>query len=281
MIPTIPTPVDHASGTIPQPVPQPTQPGVSLIPGRIEAEDYKKAARVWAITTQRPTIWAVNIASTAWILKKTSDSVGKYNTGWTEQGEWLAYDGLQAAADGIFSARVGTWDKGTEKALRFEVDGRQGSRSGEPLVVGDKDSGWVTVTSTPVQLAAGVHEIKVVMDAGKFRLSYIEIQADPNGPSRPPAENPANPTPHRATMRHWAVGSTAGNIGGTSTGIQRATDLVVCVYDPGQSEPRALSGADQLGERPVSDRQSGARCVPGRRGEPDFAAAGGRCANGG
>lgn len=246
--PGAPSPVDPAPpGTIPQPVPQPTQPGLSPIPGRIEAEDYKDGGEGVGYHDTTADNLGGEYRLDGVDIEETSDSSGKYNTGWTVQGEWLAYDVQAAGGSYIFSARVGTWDKGAQKSLHFEVDGVKATGPMN-FVVADKDSGWVTVTSAPVQLTAGVHEIKVVMDADHFRLNYIEIQADPNQ-APPAAENPpANPTPAPEPGTPGENTPTGGTLYGQVALEGRppaphsswATDLVVRIYDPAQSEPRAF-----------------------------------------
>ena len=260
--PVDPTPAD----TVPQPQPESTpsvQPGVASIPGRIEAEDYKEGGEGVGYHDTTADNLGGEYRADGVDIEETSDISGKYNTGWTTQGEWLAYDVNAAAGSYLLSARVGTWDKEAEKALHFEIDG---AKATGPLsfVVGEKDGGWVNVTSAPVQLTAGVHEIKVVMDADHFRLNYIEIQADPN--QTPPAEEapvnptptpeselpeeeaPTNPTPEPRTGLPNENAPVNGSLYGQVTFEGRppaphsswATDLVVRVYAPGQTEPSAF-----------------------------------------
>lgn len=256
-----PVPVDPEvpPGTIPEPLPQPDPdpnpdtppvtdaPVVMQIPGRIEAEDFKQGGEGTGYHDTTPDNQGGEYRNEGVDIEETSDSSGKYNTGWTSRGEWLAYD-VEVAVAGqyIFKARVGSWDKGVEKSLSVEVDG---AKATGPMnfSVSDKDNGWVTVSSQPVQIAAGKHEIKVVMDADYFRLNYIEVEAV-SEQTPPTEETPTEPTPdpESGSPTDTPPAATGGTLYGKvalegrpqAPNSRWATDLVVRVYDPGQAEPR-------------------------------------------
>jgi Carbohydrate binding module (family 6) len=93
----------------------------------------------------------------------TADSGGGYNIGWVHAGEWLKYT-VNVTAGGTYALDLRVAQNGTGGTFHVEVDGA--NRTGAIAV---PNTGgwqvWTTVTRTGISLTAGVHVVRVVMDA--------------------------------------------------------------------------------------------------------------------
>ena len=147
----------------------------ALIPGKIEAEDYDNggAGAAYSDTT------AGNSGG-----KYRNDDVdvetcseGGYNLGYVIAGEWLLYSvNASVTADYRIETRIAC--SGTGGKFHIEVDGQNVTGA----VAVPNTGGWQTWTnvSSDIQLAAGAHKIKLVMDVtstggGVANFNYLDV----------------------------------------------------------------------------------------------------------
>jgi hypothetical protein len=151
------------------------------IPGRIEAEDYKSGGEGVAYHDTTSGNSGGAYRSDDVDLQPTSDQGGGYNIGWTRQGEWLAFD-VEIAQAGYYdiTARVASAVAG-EKSLHVAVDGIDVTG---PLSFSDASGwqSWLDVTVPRVNLPAGRHELRLVLDADSFNVNYLEVMPSDNLP---------------------------------------------------------------------------------------------------
>jgi Carbohydrate binding module (family 6) len=98
-------------------------PEPSLIPGRLEAEDYKVGGEGVGYHDATPGNSGGQFRSDDVDIEVTTDAGGGYNVGWSDPGEWLAFD-VEIAQAGAYdlTARMAFGAAGT-KTLHVEVDG--------------------------------------------------------------------------------------------------------------------------------------------------------------
>jgi len=112
-------------------------------------------------------------------IEETQDTSGDFNVGWTAGGEWLEYDvnlqggtyrvSSRVASDvggGAFIIAVGELDvPGTQR-----VNNTGGWQS------------WVTIQSSPVDLPAGEHKVRLSITSGEFNLNWIRFETTEDEP---------------------------------------------------------------------------------------------------
>jgi hypothetical protein len=151
-----------------------TVPGNGIaVPGRIQAEDYKIGGEGvgYHDLTAGNTGGAYKPNDNV-DIETTSDVNGIYNVGWTDNGEWLAYD-INVAQAGSYkiTARLASGQAGT-KTLSMTLDGN-------PLttISTSVSSGWQVwsdVSSGNFSLTAGAHVLRVTTSGG-LNLNYFEV----------------------------------------------------------------------------------------------------------
>ena len=148
------------------------------IPGRIEAEDY----HTFSDTTAGNNGGAYRDDDVD--IQTTNDSGGGFNVGWIASGEFLGYD-VNIAEAGTYNVtfRVASAQSGN-KSLHIEIDGQNVSG---PVTFNTGGAGWQSFqdVSVEVELPAGNHELKVVMDSSSFNLNYVDFEFVDNGSSLP------------------------------------------------------------------------------------------------
>lgn len=174
------------------------------LPGRIEVEAFKEGGQGVGYFDTTPGNSGGACRDSDVDLAETQDVGGGCNLGYTVAGEWLAYDIVVPAA-GLynFTARVATPASG--RSLHLEIDGQDITG---PIAVPNTGGWqkWANVTTPSVELPAGVHELRIVLDSGNFNLNYIDahlagagalsaesLAAEPLADSAPLAE--ATPAP--------------------------------------------------------------------------------------
>jgi hypothetical protein len=122
-----------------------------------------------------------------------SSSLGGYDVGWIDAGEWLSY-AVNVAAAGDYTVQVQVASPGTSGKLHAQF-GSVSSASVSVPYTGDWQA-WSTVTLN-VTLAAGPQTMKLVFDSGGFNVAGITIAAVPVVvvAAPPPPDPPAPPPP--------------------------------------------------------------------------------------
>jgi hypothetical protein len=150
----------------------------TIVPGRIEAEDYKAGGAGIAYHDTTPGNTGGAYRADDVDIQRTGDTDGGQNVGWIAAGEWLTYDIIlpasAASADGLYRvvARVATG--GGPSRFRIEVDGVDATGS----ITINATGGWQTWTdlSTILALTPGPHTLRFVAETGGFNLNYLTIE---------------------------------------------------------------------------------------------------------
>jgi hypothetical protein len=163
--------------------------GPHSIPGRIEAEDYDIGGEYRQEDVG---------------IEGTSDLEGGHNTGWTEEGEWLAYT-VDVACTGLYDIHVRvasamyktvtetlpvlgkvSWAVPLTRTLHIEIDDKDVSGLVTFVSTGGWQS-WTLAFAHRVQLTEGQHVLRIVTDSGGINLNRISFAAS-CPPDEPPEE---------------------------------------------------------------------------------------------
>lgn len=117
-------------------------------------------------------------------IEGTSDSGGGYNVGWTDSGEWLAFNGLNVPSTGNYQIQARVASGGSSGVVAFDLNG--GSTSLGQLTVPATGGwqNWQTIT-LDTHLTAGTHSLGVYVTTGGFNLNWVKVVAggDPVDPN--------------------------------------------------------------------------------------------------
>lgn len=107
-------------------------------------------------------------------IQSTTDIGGGYNVGWTDVGEWTEYS-VTVATTGEYAvtARLASGD-GDGGAFHLEIDGQNISGNIGTGNTGDWQS-WVDVSVDGVELSAGDHIIRLVVDNNAVNINYLDF----------------------------------------------------------------------------------------------------------
>ena len=155
------------------------------IPGRIEAEAY----HTFSDTTAGNSGGAYRNDDVD--IQSTNDNGGGFNVGWIASGEFLGFDvDIDQAGPYEVTFRVASQQSGN-KSLHIEIDGQNVSG---PVTFNTGGAGWQSFqdVSVEVNLPAGIHTLKVVMDSPSFNLNYIDFEAVDNSSNLPNGQTAAD-----------------------------------------------------------------------------------------
>jgi endonuclease/exonuclease/phosphatase family metal-dependent hydrolase len=163
-----------------------------VLPGTVDAADFDDGGQEVAYRDSTP--------GNAGNSYRQSDvdiqpaSVGGYNIGWTEAGEWLKYSvDVAAAADYIVQVRVAA-----TSARTIEVGVGGVSATASVPNTGNWQA-WTTV-AVPMTLAAGPQTMTIGFPSGGVNLRSITVAS---APSPPPASG--TPTGGRVRVMTWNI----------------------------------------------------------------------------
>ncbi|MBN1411372.1 MAG: carbohydrate-binding protein [Spirochaetales bacterium] len=141
-------------------------PAGKTIPGKVEAEEYDG--------------YYDKTTGNAGGAYRTDDvdleacSLGGYNVGWIDTGEWLSYN-VVVMSSGTYTyiMNVARQPSGSS-SCHMEIDGVNATGT----IAIPSTGGWQTWTNIAgsIPLSAGSHVIKVVMDGSLFNINYMEFQ---------------------------------------------------------------------------------------------------------
>ena len=215
----------------PPPPPAPTPTGSSpfsgspiVLPGQLEAEGYDRGGEGIAYhdTTAGNSSGAYRTEDVD--IRVTSDASGSYNVKSVRAGEWLAYT-VNVASTGVYDVAFRVASSGTGGTVHLTVDGTDVTG---PIALPDTGGwgAWKTFTKSGVTLPAGVHVLKLVVDANGSTGTVADINwlnvaaATAAPPGRIEAENYDN---GGAGVAYYDT--TAGN----SSGAYRSDDVDIRV----------------------------------------------------
>jgi endonuclease/exonuclease/phosphatase family metal-dependent hydrolase len=151
------------------------------IPGTIQAADYDYGGEGVAYGDGSPGNYGGAYRSGDVDIEPSAE--GGFDVGWTEDGEWLNYTvNVQSSDSYTAQIRVASPYGG---ALHI---GFNGPSSVWTEVSVPNTGGWQnwTTVNVPVSLGAGVQQMTLLIDAGGFNFSYINVVASGTPPPPPP-----------------------------------------------------------------------------------------------
>ena len=199
-------------------------------PMRIQAEDYKTGGENvgYHDLTAGNTGGAYKPNDNV-DIEVTQDVSGAYDVGWTDNGEWLAYD-INVAQTGSYkiTARLASGLAGT-KTLTMTLDGNPLTTISTAVNSGWQ--GWTDVVSSNISLTSGAHVLRVTTSGG-LNLNYYEFTA--------------STTTNLITNGDFSNGSTGWTSGGTTFGTvsfaSQTADWTITNGGGQAYEPQMLQG---------------------------------------
>jgi hypothetical protein len=147
------------------------------LPGRIQAEDYKAGGEGVGYHDLSAGNTGNQYRTDNVDIEATTDAGGGYNVGWTQAGEWLAFD-VNVATAGTYTltARMSSGAAGT-KSMAWSVDG--GAVSTFSFTDASGWQSWKDVVLTGISLTAGTHVVRLTMNTADFNVNYVDVAAAP------------------------------------------------------------------------------------------------------
>ena len=181
------------------------------IPGPIEAEHFDNGGSGIAFRDLTSQNYGGVFRNTGVDIETT---VGGYNVGWTQAGEWLQYT-AQVATAGTYTATARVASAGQGGAFHLEIAGVDVSG---PLVIPDT-GGWQVwrTISTTVVLTAGTHPIRVVFDGNGLSGYAGNLDSLTFGSTVAPVVNLALGKPATASSMEAATLAAPAAVDGKST----------------------------------------------------------------
>lgn len=160
------------------------------IPGRIEAENYDSGGQGQAYHDVDSANHGFNANSANYwralegvdIEKVSNHEDGGFTIGWTAAGEWTAYTvEVSEAGQYVMNARMASGANGGSFTISFD-GGNPVATVSVPGTGGWQS--WVTQTSTPFQLNAGVQVMRITWLTDGANLNYVVFRkADASAPN--------------------------------------------------------------------------------------------------
>ncbi len=147
------------------------------IPGIIEAENYNLGGSNVGYYDSTPGNTGGTYRSDDVDIQECSDTNGGYDIGWVTANEWLAYSvDVKKTAEYQFTTRVASNSTGGK--FHIEIDGTNVTGSLTAPVTGGWQT-WKDVVSSNINLQAGFHIMKLVIESGEFNINKIDVY-EPN-----------------------------------------------------------------------------------------------------
>ena len=179
-----------------------------VFPGLVQAENYDlggKGIGYFNLSSSNPAGTNYRPGDTVGI-EPTSDTGGGYDVGYTAEGQWLEYT-VNVAQSGLFQLQARVASLGPGGYWHVEFDGQ--NKTGNLFVPATGWwQNWTTLVSPAMQLSAGAHNMRVVMDgngptAGMGNFNWFA--AEPFASSTPFTGSPAS-IPGRVEMENFDGG---------------------------------------------------------------------------
>jgi hypothetical protein len=159
--------------TVEQPTPEPD----SMLPGRIEAEEYRAGGPGIGFFDTTAGNAGGKLRDDDVDIENCVDlesPIDCYNIGWVRSGEWLAYNvGVTVESGFRFSIRYATPNTG--RWIRIEVDGSTVIERIDLPSTGSFTT-WATATAPPVTILAGDHVLRVIAGTGGMNLNVYDVE---------------------------------------------------------------------------------------------------------
>jgi uncharacterized repeat protein (TIGR02543 family) len=152
--------------------------GGTVLPGRIEAENYKAGGEGVGYHDLTNGNTGAVYKNDNVDIESCSDVGLGYDVGWTDAGEWLAYDVVvQSTGTYTLTARAASGLSGT-KTLTVTVDGSTVATFNSTDASGWQS--WKDMVVPNVSLTAGSHVVRMTMTTGGLNLNYLDVSVSSN-----------------------------------------------------------------------------------------------------
>jgi hypothetical protein len=145
------------------------------LPGRLEVENYNNGGQGVAYNDTDSGNNGGQYRTDAVDIEGTTDQNGGYNVGWAGAGEWLKYT-VNVPTAGTYTAAFRLAALGAGGSIHLEVDGTNVTGA----VSVPNTGGWQayqTVTKTGINLSAGQHVLRLVIDSAPVNINWIEFSS--------------------------------------------------------------------------------------------------------
>jgi hypothetical protein len=143
----------------------------AAIPGTVQVESYNAGGQGVAYNDSDPANNGNQYRTEGVDIETTTDAGGGYNVGYTATGEWLKYTvNVQTAGSYRVDFRVASAQTGG--AFHLEVDGANVTGALTVPNTGGWQA-WATVSRAGVNLSAGRHILRLVMDGGGGNFNWV------------------------------------------------------------------------------------------------------------
>jgi hypothetical protein len=149
------------------------------LPGTVQAEDFDIGGQSVAYYTKYNTnLGGVYRPSEGVSMEASTDAGGGYDVAWTTGGEWLNFT-VKVSASGSYIIQTRVSCNCSGAVFHYDVDGAPAT----PEITVPDTGGWQvwTTVSSPINLTAGKHIIRLTMDtasptgaAGNFNWFSVE-----------------------------------------------------------------------------------------------------------
>ena len=227
-----PGPVSNDTKIVPKPiVPSTPFTGIAIaLPGAIRAENFDNGGEGLAYHDASAGNAGNDYRATDVDIQ--ASSLGGYDVGWMDDGEWLAYT-VNAATSGLYLFQFQV----ASPAASGRMHARFGSADSAAIAISNTGGwqNWTTVSVT-ASLTAGPQVMKMIADVGGFNLAGMTATLIPP-PAMPVAVTPVNGTTGTSTVAtlNWsAAGATSYDLkfGTTTTPPPAATGLSAASFAP-------------------------------------------------
>jgi alpha-L-fucosidase len=145
---------------------------VHTIPGTIEVEDYDKGCPEDAYNDRSEQNEGGQYRINEGVdIEKCS--AGGYNVGWTNPGEWMSYT-VTVSKPATYQLQLYVAAPSADAKIHLEVDGVDKTGTIALPNTGGYQS-WGTIKKS-IQLGAGQHIVKLVIDAGGFNIDKMDFE---------------------------------------------------------------------------------------------------------
>ncbi|MAM88802.1 MAG: hypothetical protein CME36_15970 [unclassified Hahellaceae] len=160
----------------------------TVLPGRLEAENYDKGCSGLAYSDSDAGNSGGAFRKDAVDLEVARDTGGGYNLGWTDSGEWLNYT-VKVEESGRYDLQFRVASAGGAGRVAIDIGNREITSATFPATGGWQT--WRTVTVSGVELDAGEQTLTLRIEAGNFNLNYVDFQPAGSTPAGPFTVNKA------------------------------------------------------------------------------------------
>ncbi|MFT7558253.1 MAG: hypothetical protein ACI93R_000147 [Flavobacteriales bacterium] len=108
-------------------------------------------------------------------IEATSDADGGFNVGWTDTGEWLAYDINLAAGTYDVRIRVASMNGGAVSATVVDANTSEETVSANVSPTGGWQT-WETINLGQVTINSATNEVRVDIDGGGINLNWLDLK---------------------------------------------------------------------------------------------------------